>query len=243
MTNAEPKPFRWSFSQWETYNACPAKWKYRSVLKLPGGPPGPAAARGLKIHDTIENYVSQRAEVAHKDVNPKYYPVFDEFKNHPNGDRHCELKFSLSENWQLSGPMNGSNAWCVMVLDAVRVGDAHKGPHSTRDTPLVAYVGEWKSGKPKDTHVDQRKLYALGTLIRWHHVDEVIVTTYYVEDTAPPQRLKVANSLTANDKLKALWRGRVDLMLADKLCAPKPGMHCNWCDYAKRKGGPCVFGA
>jgi hypothetical protein len=122
------------------------------------------------------------------------------------------------------------------------VGDDAKGPHEKRTTPLIAHVGEWKSGKPKDTHVDQRKLYALGSLLKWHWVDEVHVTTYYVEDTAPPERLKVANTASANEKLKTLWRSRTDLMQSDKLCAPKPGIACNWCDYSKKKGGPCVFG-
>lgn len=240
---AETKPFRWSFSQWENYNGCPARWKYKSVLKLPGSPPGPAAARGLIIHQTVEDYIGGRLEVAHKDITPKYYQVFDDFRNHPNGERHQELKFTLTPDWTLAGPLTSGRAWVTMVLDAVRVGDAHKGPHSTRTTPLIAYVGEWKSGKPKDTHGDQRKLYALGSLMRWHDVDEVQVTTYYLEDTGPPQRLKVPNTLSARDKLKELWQTRVDLMQRDAICAPKPGMHCNWCDYAKKKGGPCVFGS
>ena len=243
MSSTETKPWRWSFSQWENYNGCPARWKYKSVMKLPSKPPGPAAARGLQIHQTIEDYIGQRVDVCHKDVKPKYYEVFDQFRNHPNGERHCEYKFALTNEWTVAGPLNGERAWCNMVLDAVRVGDDHKGPTSQREAPEIAYVGEWKSGKPKDTHGDQRKLYALGSLLRWRHVDEVHVTTYYVEDTGPPQRLKVSNTESAREKLKTLWLQRTDLMQADRICAPKPGMHCNWCDYAKKQGGPCVFGA
>lgn len=235
--------FRWSFSQWENYNGCPARWKYKSVQKLPGRPPGPAAARGLQIHSTIEDYIAQRTDFAHKDIKPEYYAVFDQFRNHPNGERHCEYRFSLTDDWQMAGPLQSKRAWLVMVLDAVRVGDGFKGPQAERDTPLIAHVGEWKSGKPKDTHGDQRKLYALGTLMRWHWIDEVQVTTHYVEGTEKSQRLKVANSDSARQKLKDLWNGRVDQMRSDQICAPKPGQHCNWCDYAKKQGGPCVFGA
>lgn len=237
----ETKPFRWSFSQWENYNGCPARWKYKSVLKLPSRPAGPAAARGLQIHATIEDYISQRSDTVHPAVKPEYMPVFDTYREHPNGERHCELKFSLDENFQLCGPMLSNRAWCVMVLDVVRVGDAHRGPHSTRETPLIAHVGEWKSGKPKDTHTDQRKLYALGSLVRWPDVEKVMVTTHYVEGTAPSARLEVSRS--AKPKLEDLWRGRVEQMQRDQICAPKPGMHCQWCDYSKRIGGPCVFGA
>lgn len=244
MSNTDK--FRWSFSQWESYNSCPARWKYKSVLKLPTAGPGPAAARGLLIHSTVEDYVAQRVglEGLHKDVDLKYLPVLDAFRYHPNGERHQEFRFSLTEDWKLAGnQMKAERGWCMMVLDAVRVGDDFKGPHAKRETPLVAYVGEWKSGKPKDTHGDQRKLYALGALIHWPDVEKVEVTTYYLEDTEQPQRLSVANTESAQTKLKDLWKGRVDRMQGDRICAPKPGMHCNWCDFAKKKGGPCVFGA
>lgn len=229
--------FRWSFSQWETYNGCPAKWKYQSVLKLPRQPPGPAAARGLQIHETVENYIKGQSPVFHPAVKPKYKSIFDQFKDHPNGDRHCELKIGLTEDWTLVGGFRGTT-WCSMVLDAVRVGGDPYVAKSFNE-PCVAWVAEWKSGKPKETHGEQRKMYALGALVRWSYVDEVHVTTYYLEDTEVPQRLKVTPS--AESKLKDLWKSRVDQMRGDAYCAPKPGMHCNWCDFAKRKGGPCVF--
>jgi hypothetical protein len=232
--------FRWSFSQWETYDACPSKWKYQSVLKLPRAAPGPAAARGLLIHSTIERYIANEpgAEL-HDAISEKYLPVFNEFRDHPNGDRHVEYKLGLTTEWGVA-PGFRSSAWCSMVLDAVRVGtDWRDKDH--KDKESIAYVGEWKSGKPKDRHTDQRKLYALGALIRWPFVDEVQVTTYYVEDTAPPQRLRIKPS--AADKLKDLWKGRVEQMRGDHYCAPKPGIHCNWCDFAKKKGGPCSFGS
>jgi hypothetical protein len=231
--------FRWSFSQWETYNQCPAKWKFKSVLKLPGLPPGPAATRGLEIHDSVEHYIlspGRAADTLHHAVKPKYIPVLDEFKNHGNGDRHTELKLAFTKDWGLVQGITGELTWCVMVLDAARVGDGWK-----KTEPCVVRVGEWKSGKPKDTHGDQRKLYALGALLKWPFADSVEVTTYYLEDTGPPQRLTASKS--AEDKLKDLWQGRVEQMQGDSFCAPKPSMACNWCDYAKKKGGPCAFGS
>jgi len=104
----------------------------------------------------------------------------------------------------------------------------------------VLEIGEWKSGSPKDTHGDQRKLYAMFGMRAWL-ADEVRVTTYYLEDTAPPQRLVLA-SQTGFDKLKELWANRIDTMQRDEMCAPRPGLYCRWCDYAKSQGGPCQFG-
>ena len=234
--------FRWSFSQWENYNGCPARWNFKSVLKLPSAPPGPAAARGLSMHDRVENYILGNIEaeeclVGDPDkrfgtkkeakIADKYLHVFDRFKDHPNGDRYTEHKLGFDSEWYLSGGIS-KTASCIMVMDAVRCENR------------VLEVGEWKSGSPKDTHGDQRKIYALGGLRKWIHVDEVHVTTYYLEDTAPPQKLVVKRS--AEQKLKDLWDQRTGLMQRDKILAPKPSEACRWCDYAKSKGGPCQFG-
>ena len=245
MMEAEQKPFRWSFSQWEAYNQCPAKWNYASVLKLPRQPPGPAAARGLDMHDRCEKFILGQIgedELVFGDttkkfgqkkpavINRKFVPMLREFRDHPNGDRHCELKLSFDDEWYLSGGVSNKAAWVIAVLDAAKVADG------------VVDIGEWKSGQPKDTHADQRKLYALAGLRRWVGVEEVRVTTYYLEDTAPPQRLVVKAS--AEEKLKDLWKHRTDQMQSDKLLAPRPGDYCKWmCDFAASKGGPCQFGA
>lgn len=236
---------RWSFSQWESYNSCPARWNYASVQKLPRLPPGPAAARGLLIHDTVESYITGRADEAglHAAVKRKFLPVLDSFRDHPNGERHTELKLGLDREWNVSlvgdAAVTNKKSWCIMVFDAIRVGGPWQG-QGKGSGPNIAYIGEWKSGKPKDTHIDQRKLYILGAFAKWEGLDEVHATTYYLEDTHPPQRTVAKAS--AVDKLKSLWQGRVDQMDRDAICGPKPGIHCNWCDFAKKRGGPCAFG-
>lgn len=231
----EKPAFRWSFSQWESYQSCPQRWRFQSVLRLPRRPPGPAAARGLDIHATVEAYIKGAPRTAlHPAVSEKYIPILDAYRHHPNGDRHTEKKLAFDSEWYLCPPTS-KNAACVAVLDAVRF----IKPHHT--TTGVLEIGEWKSGKPKDTHGDQRKLYAMFGMRAWL-ADEVRVTTYYLEDTGPPQRL-VVNSQGGFEKLKALWVDRIRTMQRDEICAPRPGIYCNWCDYAKKHGGPCQFGA
>lgn len=251
---AEPvnKVFRWSFSQWEAYNQCPFKWKCQSVLKLKRSPPGPAAARGLDLHDRVEGYIKGTKSVedlltrGDRDVaslgyspavvHPKYIPIFDEFRNHPNGAVHTEYKLGFDNEWFLTSPIS-RQASCIMVLDAVRAGGAWQGSEKGVDDGVVR-IGEWKSGKPKDTHGDQRKMYAIGGLKAWM-ADRVEVTTFYLEDTAPPQRFTA--SASAYPKLTAMWSERRNLMIRDEMCAPRPGFYCRWCDFAASKGGPCKF--
>jgi hypothetical protein len=150
----EKVKLRWSFSQWETYNSCPAKWKFGSVMKLPRKPPGGAAARGLEIHASVENYIKHGdVSVLHGAVNSKYIPIFDELRNHPNGDMHVEQKLGFDVDWAVSAPASPYTS-CIAILDAVRF-----------DDDKTAHVYEWKSGKPKETHADQRKLYAVASLL------------------------------------------------------------------------------
>ena len=250
LGNPKP-PFRWSFSQWENYNGCPQRWKFKSIMKLPGSPPGPAAARGLDMHDRVEHYIGgsiTQEQCVYGDpdkrfgdkkpavIHPKYIPILDAYKNHPNGDRGAERKVAFDSEWYVCAPTS-KTASCVAVLDAYRYGGAMGSADSEE---RILRIGEWKSGKPKDTHVDQRKLYAMFGLRLWLAY-KVEVTTYYLEDTAPPARLTV--TAPAMDKLKPMWEQRIQLMQRDEICSPRPGVHCNWCDYAKKKGGPCAFGA
>lgn len=220
--------FRWSFSQWESYNSCPARWKYKSVLKLPSSPPGPAAARGIEMHSSVDDYIMGKRDDVMDIISPRYMPIIDAFKHHENGDRHCEFRLAMDSDWSVVGPRE-PGASLIAVMDAVRC--MNDG---------VLDIAEWKSGKPKDTHGDQRKMYATFGLKKWPFVSEVRVTTYYLEDTAPPAQL-VAKQ-TALPKLIQIWDERRSLMQRDQICAPRPGIHCRWCDYAKAKGGPCAFG-
>ena len=178
------QPFRWSFSQWETYNACPAKWHYRSVQKLPGLPAGPAAARGSLIHDTVEQYIKGAdASVLHEAIKPKYVAVFDEFKNCPSVKCEDETKRELGTI------VPGTTA--VTIFDVSRGADCRM------------WIGEWKSGKPKPTHPDQRSLYALSALAL-PGIDRVEVTTYYLEDTGKPETTML-DTATA-EPVRMVWQ-------------------------------------
>ena len=247
-----PKPkFRASFSQWENYQTCPQKWKFASIMKLPRTPPGPAAARGLHMHDRAEKFIKGEIDDVNNweeglmfgdkkpaVIHPKYIPMLRQFRDQPNGERYTEKKMAFDSEWYLC-PTSSEHAAFIAVLDAARIG----GDRYVRDHPDngKVFIGEWKSGKPKDTHVDQRKIYAMFGYKTWLY-PHVEVTTYYLEDTAPPQRL-VLKSEEGFERLKALWKGRVEEMESNSICAPRPGFYCRWCDFAKNKGGPCQFGA
>lgn len=216
---------RWSFSKWETYFKCPAKYRFRYEAKLPE-PTGPAAQRGLQMHDMAENYIKGLHDDTSWLKDKKIIPILDDFRHHPNGDRYTEKKLAFDEEWYQT-PHTSPRATCVGVLDAARAVDG------------VLYIGEWKSGKPKETHVDQRKLYALFGLRAWLGIKRVEVTTYYFDGTGAPQRLVADPATGAEERLKALWDGRVDTIQNDTIKSPKASDECFWCSFARKKGGPC----
>lgn len=229
MTEVQKKPFRWSFSQWESYQQCPAKWDFQSRKKLPRQPPGPAAARGLEIHKSVEDFIEGAgAHVLHSAIKQKYIPIFEQIRDHSNGDRGVEKRLSFDVDWHQCGSIISGHATVIGVLDAFRYAD---------DKTLHVY--EWKSGRPKDTHVDQRKLYAAMGWKAWLS-DRVEVTTYYLEDTAPPARITLASD-SGYEKLKSMWLERAREMESNQICAARPGFYCRWCDFAASKGGPCQF--
>jgi len=180
--------------------------------------------------DKTLRFGDKRAAVIHT----KFLSVLDAYKNHPNGDRGTEKKIAFDKEWSLCS-WKSEHARCVAVLDAFRYG-GERGSYDTENR--VLRIAEWKSGRPKDTHADQRSLYALFGLRLWL-ASTAYVTTYYLEDTAPPARLTtVASDIP---KLKAIWMRRAELMERDKMCAPRPGYYCSYCDYSRAKGGPCIF--
>lgn len=242
--------FRWSFSQWENYNECPARWKFQSVLKLPRSPSGPAAARGTSMHERVSGYIEKQSGFDLKwlkfgdpderfgDKSPavihdKYIPIIDAYRDHPNGDKYAEKQLCMDTNWSITAPKSALHAF-TGVLDAVRYSKYNA------DEMGVLRIAEWKSGKPKESHAEQRSIYALIGLRNWLAAT-VQVTTYYLESaTEPPGKLKVEAIETGAYVQK--WDQRRNRMQGDKVCAPRPGYYCNWCDYATKKGGPCKFG-
>jgi hypothetical protein len=216
---------RLSFSQWENYNGCPRRWDFQSLQRLPRSAPGPAASRGLGVHAAIENYIQiPRGHPAAYPV-AHYRDVLDLFRCHPNGAIYLENKLFFDPEWYAVPKDHPDRKWTI-ILDALRIEGS------------TGHIGEWKTGKPKDTHRDQRTLYTLATY-RKYGVEEVVATTYYFDNTSEPQRLKSVE--TAVPKLIKIWDDRAYQMEHDDFRPPRPGFHCRWCDYARDKGGPCEF--
>ena len=226
---------RLSYSQWNTYNDCPFKWKAKYQLGVKGSPPGPAAERGTNIHNMIEFFIRGKSQflpwdevggISKVPALGRQHPldgVVRRIRDWPNGEKYVEKKVGFNMDWDPYPYADDLTAF-ITIFDAAT---AARG---------IVEIAEWKSGKPKASYADQRLLYALAAHRIWLP-KEVIVTTYYVDMTSDAQRIRVPEASVK--PLMDLWSGRRQTMMNDKIHAPRPNDGCKWCDARRSAGGPC----
>jgi hypothetical protein len=214
-----------SFSQWENYQECPRRWKHRYLDKLPTTPAGPAAQRGIAVHAEVETFLQTKGKTPVQ-TKIEHLDVLEDIIKREKGEIHTEYKMHFDEAWNRTHKDSENVAW-VGVFDAVHV------------TPKRVEVFEWKTGKPKATHSDQRNIYTLMAFRTWGP-EEVTATTFYLDGTEGPCKLS-ATKKSVNILINK-WDNRRYNMINDTFWPPRPGFYCRWCDFAKSKGGPCEFG-
>ena len=149
---------RHSYSSWSTFNKCPAKYKYSYILKLPRGVAGPALIRGNAVHDSIENYMLNKAPEIHKDILNKYGLFMQNLK----ADAVCtpEPMFLLNDKWEFV--TEEKEAWVKGFLDLQVAWDDETD------------IYEWKTGRMYDEHSEQRMLYGLVGLLKFPEQENAV---------------------------------------------------------------------
>ena len=215
-----------SFSGMQLYEGCPSAFERRYILKeeLPKGKPHPAMARGLTIHEGVENYLGG-AECQIPDEAVSFEGLLESLRD--ERDVKCECKFALTEDWEVV-PFTDPRAMVRGVLDGLY---AHEG---------VVHVWEWKTGRWYAEHALQRSLYALAGLALYPYCNDVIVQTVYF-DQAKMEALEVNRDYTAAHK--RVWKQRADAPQPPQVYKQTPNWKCNkakkYCDYHVKSGGTC----
>jgi CRISPR/Cas system-associated exonuclease Cas4 (RecB family) len=218
----------WSYSRLSDYKRCPAYAKYKHLDRLPTES-GPAADRGTAIHKGAEAFVLRPLV--------KLLPELRLFKAkllELRGMRkvvQVEAMWGFDRNWQPIAWNDWKNCWLRIKMDA---------NYLVPRKPVLHMI-DWKSGKPKpEEHMEQLKLYGVGGLRTHQHIKEAVGFLHYT-DHGPKHDAKLVVKREEEKKLIKFWEGEVKPMFNDRRFAPKPGPHCNWCDFAKAKGGPCRY--
>lgn len=223
---------KWSYSQWSDYEKCPAKVKYKQIMKYPE-PPAPALARGVTAHKIPEDIING-------------VPYEDAVKNNPVPGKPCyiaswapkiielrdqkaspEAPYAVNREWGTESWFS-PRAWLRGKLDA----------------RVPGKIIDFKTGQRYAEHAYQADLYAtLEFATTPNPPEKVVVEFWYFDEPYSEEALKTYTFEAAKqaDRI-AGWEHRVSAMMNDTIFPHRPGNHCRWCSFSNSKGGPCVKG-
>ena len=232
----------WSYSQWSSYETCPARVKYDKIDRVAQvRKDDDALARGIAIHTNCEQALLT-GDMGHLDLPVPGKPTkVGRWKDHfldlyDNGAKP-ELKITLSREWKLT-EWFASNAWLRAKLDAP-VTDPNNSKH--------AEIIDFKSGKPYSDHVYQGDLYSTMGFELPEGYETIGVQMWYI-DMEPTDAKAITNFQNRvwrredQPSYIAGWEHRVESMMNDTIFPHRPGVHCRWCGHSGKKGGVCPKG-
>jgi len=225
MTNL-PAVTAWSYSRYADYKQCPAKFKYKHLMKLPD-PGSPAMNRGNVIHKAAEDFIRAKG-----DITPDLENVKAELEFLRDNMATAEENWGFRQTWEWIGRPGwfGDDVWFRAKTD-VRL--------LYEDDTLL--LGDWKTGKMYYSNEEQIELFALAGYRRFPAVTEVDTRLWYTDQPADSNEIQRVYTAKELDAIQRDWDKRVVPMFKDKRFPPTPNDKCGWCPYSKGKGGPCKF--
>jgi CRISPR/Cas system-associated exonuclease Cas4 (RecB family) len=220
----------WSFSRWNEYETCPAKFKYKNVLKMKE-PSNPAMERGTAIHKLAEDYV--KGVLKRLPVELKLFK--DEFATLKKEKvKYVEENWTFKKDWTPTTWNDWLNAWLRAKLDVMVV-------HDTIGTPIDHKTGRYQERKNAEYEL-QLELYGLVVLKRMPELTEVRPQLWYLDEgKIYPEDEPIVYTREDEVRLDKLWRGRIKKMMSDSTYKPKPGSACTYCHFSKSRGGQCAY--
>lgn len=212
----------WSYSRWADYDKCPLMAKFKHVDKIKV-PENEAMKRGSVSHKDLADFLASPI-AAIPAIGERFAPLLDQLRQL---EPLVEQQWGFTNRWHPTGWF-AKDTWFRSVLDVCVVYDDN-----------TADVVDFKTGKENDSHAQQAELYMVSVLVRYPHVSHVTVRFWYL-DHGTESVYRFSKSDVA--ELVKKWEKRVEPMLNDNTFAPRPGRHCQWCDFSKSKDGPCKFG-
>ena len=219
-----------SFSRNSLYKKCPASYEWQYVLgHKEEFNPGPAALRGTRIHDSIEQgFLLQSIEPFDPEIPEKVSlwlqePLQDSIAGKCKA--YPEMQFCLNAEWE-SVEFDAEDGYIRGFMDNVFVYEDR------------VHVHEYKTGRKYDEHAHQKQLYAMVCLLLYPDINEVTVEGIYIDGK---QREATIYSRAHLTSMKYTWKREIDRMFIPMYPA-RPGIQCRWCPKSSGKGGSCSLG-
>lgn len=224
---ALPLVLAWSYSRYADYKQCPARFKYKYLMKLPD-PGSPAMERGNTIHKMAEDYVTGKLRKVPKELTG----VEPELAFLKEAKAVAEENWGFKKDWNWIGRPGwfGDDVWFRAKTDVRLLYDD--------DTLLL---GDWKTGKKYFSNEEQIELFALAGYRRFPNVVEVDTRLWYTDVDPNDNEIQRTYNVKELEAIQRDWEKRVIPMFKDRKYAPTPNDKCHWCPFSKAKGGPCPF--
>jgi hypothetical protein len=155
------KAFAWSYSQLKAYETCAFQWQQVNLLKNFKGTEGPELIWGNRVHKAIATTLKGSPPLP--DEMLIYQGWLDSIKKLP-GILHVEQKYAITKDF---APCEyfAPNVWFRGIGDVVLI-------HGK-----VAYVGDWKTGKVLDDHV---QLMLMAQLVFSHFPEVELIQAQFI---------------------------------------------------------------
>jgi DNA helicase-2/ATP-dependent DNA helicase PcrA len=237
LSDMDFTPRSLSYSQLDTYDICPLRYKYRYVLNVPSAP-SHNLSFGISIHDTLRDFHQKQL---FKDVSLEEMLKMYKQNWNPLGfenEEHRQMRFE-------SGIELLKDYYNRHKDDKIKPLEVEKSFNFTiegirfygridRIDPLDdgVEIVDYKTGSTKDQkYVDNDKqvaYYAIGAKEALG-LNPKKLTYYYVESGEKFSTTRTEEQL---EKIKKEAREEIKEIKNGKFEAT-PGMHCNWCDYSE----------
>ena len=144
----------WGFSKLDTYRACPAKFAFQYIKKLPS-PGSPAMERGSKMHENIESYLNGWVQ----ELMPEVMAWKDSLDELKEKDFKAEQALGFDKDWNKLPDWFHKSTWLRVKMDASYV-EGDKGS-----------AIDFKSGKYRVPSTERSSFtqsgYMLPTRLLW----------------------------------------------------------------------------
>lgn len=210
----------WSFSRWKTWAQCPFKLKCSAIDKLPE-PESEAILEGHRIHKAAQFYLEGKAKDVVEDL-AKFASTLEDMKG---AGATAEARFALDKDLKPTDWFRG--AWLRVIYDVmIDNGDS------------TLYIGDWKTGRPRDEDREQLGLFALSAMLLHPETHTVYTELLYTKSGRSVKQTFIRADL---EGLKDFWLKRGSNVVNEIEFLPTPNQLCKWCHYRKDNGGPCKY--
>lgn len=218
----------WSWSRLDTYEQCPARFKYKFISKLPD-PPNEAMKRGSEVHAIGEKYMKMGGRV------PKEFSlVKDHMKTlRKDGAKNTlivEGSYGFTSDWEPT-EWFAKDTWLRCKVDVACI---YNG--------TSALAVDYKTGQFRgDRNFEQLELYAIPLFLTNPMLQTVRTQLWYVDSGNVLSDAKYSYTREFVPGAIKKWTKRAMPMFKDRRFTPNPSDKCRWCPFSKSNSGPCKF--